>query len=124
MDLEQDIWVNNEEDSKSLDIEGNVQTPCKHAHGSLHPHENIFFITSHLFHLRTTRFVQKAGTGLLRTGTESAGQTDARRRRGVEEEADGHLGEAAVEERGQRQRLHPPGRCFLLSRLFRMKTLS
>lgn len=34
MDLEQDNWANNQEDSKSLDIEGNVQTPCKHAHSS------------------------------------------------------------------------------------------
>lgn len=74
--------------------------------------------------LRSTRFVQKAGNGLLRAGTEPGGQTDARRRGRVEEEAHRHLGEAAMEERGQRQRPHPPGCCFLLSRLFRIKTLS
>lgn len=74
--------------------------------------------------LRTSRFVQKAGAGLLRAGTEPGSQTDARRRSGVEEAAHRHLGEAAVEERGQCQRPHPSGCCFLLSRLFRVKTLS
>ena len=68
--------------------------------------------------------MQKAGNGLLWAGTEPAGQTDKRRRSRVEEEAHGHVGEAAVEERGQRQRTHPAGCGRLLSRLFRIKTLS
>lgn len=72
---------------------------------------------------RTTGSVQEGGDVLLRAGTETNGQTDQRRRSRAEEEAHRHLGEAAVEERGQYQRLNPAGCRFLLPWLFRLKTI-
>lgn len=126
MDLEQDDWV--EEQNDQMDIDGNELT--------VYTDENIYIERTltcaqadcphHfcLFHHRTTGGawpVQEGTDVLLWPGAEERSQTDSRGGGGAEEAAHRHLRGASLEERCQRQRAHPPVCVRFLPRLFRLK---
>lgn len=132
MDLEQDDWIDNQQGSNTMDLDGNQKTHSMSiqyidAFTRLHTTQADSLHRLCLFRYRTrggTRCVQEGSDVLLRPGAAKRHRADRRRAGGAAEEAHRHHRVANMEEHLQCQRHHPPVCCCFLSWFFRLKKLN